>query len=656
MTGTFVYFFVSLEKHDGFILPLSISTVLLCIFLCYYHIQKGLKNAVFAVCLNVFLIAAGFLLFHLHEANHIVYPQYGRDIIVGRVEQKRPLTEERAIIVVKTIKAQNSEREYKASLFLNTDDPEVVPGAIILIRAVFAKVQNKGNPGEYDFASYLKRQHITASGFVESTEVLEVKKDYYHLVWMLKEKLKRLYRDAGFKPENEALLYALTSGDKSLISDEQKLAFQNSGVIHILAVSGLHVGILYMMIFSLLKTVSKTKYGGSLSFLIITVVLVLYAFFTGLSPSVTRAVIMFILIDLTRLLRKPHLIYNVISISAFIIVIADPHYLFEPGFWLSYGAVLSILLFMNLVAPYLREKPVLIKRFFEISLVTLAAQPGTLPLVLLWFKQFPKYFLITNIFIIPFIGIALIYNFVIIILGAIGIPVRFIAKPLDWLITYINLVPEFVSGLNSAVFSGINITFIMVLLLYGLFIAVIMLLYRQNPGLIKHIAVLGIALILLSGFTSYQTEKRREVVLFNSGSTIIADRSGKTCTFYHSNLDEPDQCVEDYVNSTGIQNVNEEHLKKFTYAGEQLFQLVSDRNERMMGLPVQRYLLFETFPKDLISALPYIKQCIILRSCSYYDREKIKDWCKTNTISYHDIREDGAFVIVLTQGTISLPP
>ncbi|MFC0877979.1 ComEC/Rec2 family competence protein [Saccharicrinis sp. FJH2] len=647
IAGIFVFHFLSHLwdcSNNWFLLVLAI---LIALFLLYYHCRKTSRSFVFGITLNVFLLISGFLIFSTHESNTIIYPEIGKYTVVAKVEHKRILSEGRSIIVIKTLQAENSIKSYKASLFWQHDDPEVIPGAVVLIRATCNTVKNKGNPGEYDFASYLRRQHITTNGFVQSVEILEVRKDYFHIVWVLKERLKKLYQNAGFRPENAALLYALTSGDKSLISDEQKEAFKNSGVIHILAVSGLHVGIMYMMIFALLKPLSKRKYGRFVSFFVILVILMIYALFTGLSPSVTRAVIMFILIDLTRLLRKPHLIYNVIAISAFIIVIADPHYLFEPGLWLSYGAVLSILLIMNLAAPYLREKPKVLKRIFEVALVTIAAQPGTLPLVLFWFKQFPKYFLVTNLFVIPFIGIALIYNFVIIILGIFGVPLEFISKPLDWLITFINLVPEMVSGLNDAVFSGINISFEMVLLLYSIFIVLITMMYRQNLKLLKHVSVLGIALILFSGFSGYKSEKRREVVVFNSSSIIIAERAGKTCIFYTPTMDEPDQCTTDYVNDTGIQGSYAERLKNFQYAGGELFQLVSDRKDRLMELPVKRYLLLEAFPYNLSVAKPYIKQCIILRSCNYYDTEKIVDWCDKNNISYYDIKQKGAFLKTL---------
>ena len=645
LCGIFLYHYAQTFWNSRYDWALIVSLTVTGFFLLYYHSRKTLKPVIFSGVLNCFLIVCGFAIFNTHESKTIIYPEYGNYTIVGQVEQKRVLSGDRSIIVIKTLQAKNSTKSYKASLFLKQDDPDVIPGAIVLIGATFIAVNNKGNPGEYDFASYLKRQHITANGFVQSVEVLAVRNNYFHSVWTLKENLKMLYRNAGFKPENAALLYALTSGDKSLISDDQKEAFRNSGAIHILAVSGLHVGILYMMIFALLKPVAKIKYGRLISFFVITSILGIYALFTGLSPSVTRAVIMFILIDLTRLLRKPHLMYNVIAISAFIIAFIDPHYVFEPGFWLSYGAVLSILLIMKLVAPYLREKPVVIKHFLEISLVTIAAQPGTLPLVLYWFKQFPKYFLITNIFIIPFIGIALIYNFIIIILGALGIPLEFIAKPLDWLITYINLVPEKVSGLNDAVFSAINISLSMVILLYGLFIVLIMMLYRQNLRLLKHITLLGIVVILFSGITRYQTEKRREVVVFNTGSPVIADRKGKNGMFYTSTMDETGQCISDFVNASGIQTFKTEHLKNITYAEGEVFQLIKDRNDKLIGLPLKRYLLLETLPKEFNKAAPFIKQCIILGSCNYYDRKRIIEWCENNDIPYFDVKDEGAFVL-----------
>lgn len=645
MGGVFLfnqYRFEDLQMEWSFIALILVVALLIAI-----HHLVSVKSTVYGIILTLFLISYGYLHAFNHDKLCCAEPEFGKCHIACKVLKKRDIDKNRSIVTIRSIPTNSNHKAFRASLFLSQAPENITPGSVMLCKAVLNPLSNEGNPGEFDFASWLKRQHISANGYITDFHIIEQRMTYSWYIWQLKEKLKILYHKAGIKAENAALIFALTSGDKSLIKKDQRQAFADSGVVHILAVSGLHVGMLYLMIFALLKPLNRWKNGKVISFVIVSLLLLIYALFTGLSPSVTRAVVMFIFIDLGRLLKKSHLIYNIILISAFVIALIDPHYLFEPGFWLSYGAVLSILLIMGLVTPLIRNKPGIVKRFYEIILVTMAAQPGTFPLVLYWFRQFPKYFLLTNIFIIPFIGIALIYNFIIIILGAIGVPLKLIAKPLDWLLTYINYIPDTVSGFKNAVWTAININMTSVAVMYLILGLILALFYRQNLKLMKPVALMAILLISFSSFTEYQTQKRREVVVFNAPSVIIAERNGKACTFYNSNMEKPDQCIADYVNNAGIRNVSTQPANKLIYAGGEIFHLVSDGNDPMLVLPVKRYLLLDAFPEDLSKSLPYIKQCIILRSANYYDREKVINWCKENRVPYFNIKEEGAFVINL---------
>ncbi|NNE54598.1 MAG: ComEC/Rec2 family competence protein, partial [Flavobacteriales bacterium] len=194
---------------------------------------------------------------------------------------------------------------------------------------------------------------------------------------------------------------ALTLGDKSQLDKDTRNAFAMAGAMHVLAVSGLHVGILFMVIQKLLKPLSRLKNGSWFKTVILIATLWFYATLTGLSPSVLRTSTMFTFIALASHGGRQSNIYNTLAASAFLLLAIDPHLLFNVGFQLSYCAVIGIIWLQPVIYRVWFIKHKVGNWLWQLTSVSLAAQIATFPLGIFYFEQFPNLFLLTNILVIP---------------------------------------------------------------------------------------------------------------------------------------------------------------------------------------------------------------------------------------------------------------
>lgn len=277
-------------------------------------------------------------------------------------------------------------------------------------RIVFTgKVQNPknaGNPSEFDYENYLHVKGISGTVYLPvggwyKDGVTPLTFRMYALT--LREQIVRLYSRMGFDENVASVLSALTIGDKSELTREIKETYSSSGASHILALSGLHLGVFYMLFSFLLPAWRSKRLYMFLREAVILFLLWMFAFVAGLSPSIVRAALLFTLLSIGRCLRRDISSVNTLSFAAIVILIFSPHSLFDISFQLSFAAVFAILLFH----PYIREifkckiNNTVYNYFADILSVSLAAQIGTFPFIWHAFGSFPLYFLVTNIFIIP---------------------------------------------------------------------------------------------------------------------------------------------------------------------------------------------------------------------------------------------------------------
>lgn len=285
------------------------------------------------------------------------------------------------------------------------------PGQFIAFKGRIQPPSNESIEGDFDYATYLYRNGISGTLWVNSSNwkpypdstavaplnVITVK---------CRKRILDKYREWGLKDEVLAVVAAVTIGYKNELTDELRAVYSSSGASHVLAVSGLHIGILFAVL-SFFFPLSMNRVNIRwVKELIVMILMWCYAFMIGMPYSITRALIMFSILSICRSIRRENSSINALSFAALVILMADTDALFDIGFQLSFAAVLSILLTEPGISKIFRPKNALLKYLWGIVAVSVAAQIGTAPLVILNFSNFSTYFLLTNIVVIPMMFVA----------------------------------------------------------------------------------------------------------------------------------------------------------------------------------------------------------------------------------------------------------
>ena len=330
----------------------------------------------------------------------------------------------------------------------------------------------------------MQRRGIFYSGFVNEYAWKRIENKPGNKVKFLaqatRNRLTDIYISAGMSGEELDILKAILLGDDDTLDPELKTSYSSAGVSHILCVSGMHVGVIFMIINFLLKPLDLFRRSRILKTILVMLVIWIYAHITGLAPSVTRSATMFTFVAIGQLLRRNTNIFHSLFASMFILLIINPLLLFEVGFQLSYLAVAGIVLFQPKLAAVYTCKTRFGNYIWGLVTVSVAAQLGTSPISIYYFARFPNYFLLSNLSVITL-------SFAVIITGISLLPLSLIpviAQYASWLLTkeisLMNRIIRFIEQLPHAVTENIDYHIIQVLILYGVIGCVCLLLYRKS--------------------------------------------------------------------------------------------------------------------------------------------------------------------------------
>ncbi len=412
--------------------------------------------------------------------------------------------------------------------------PDLALGDTLMIRARLIPVSGPMNPGQFDYSKYLARSGIYHQTYLSEDNfkiVGQYKKwTVKRMAFMVHRRLAAILDESGMEDRERATARALLLGDKSQIDDETYQAYSSSGTIHILCVSGLHVGVIFMILDFLLGFLSGSKPAKWARYLVIIVLIWFYAFLTGLSPSVLRATVMFSILIAGRAFSRSTNIYNTLASSALLLLSSDTGMLFDTGFQLSYLAVIGIVSLEPWIRELLVPKGWLLARIWGLMAVSLAAQLMTLPLTIFLFHQFPNYFLFANVLVVPLSGF-IIYAGILLFATQ---PVQFLWKIVCWtfgiMVKGMNETVAFIQRLPYSTLTQLPLDAIGMVLLYIIILAVIYLLvYRVKSA----IYVLLAALIFVSGYRLYLSQqmlRQKQLAVYSipgaSAVGLICERRG----------------------------------------------------------------------------------------------------------------------------------
>ena len=533
-------------------------------------------------------------------------------------------------------------------------------GDRLLVQADFAPPERALNPNGFDYAAYLKRQGIGAVCFIptgtwqmtDRNKAFSIRRE----AGKWQQYLLDVYRKFHIRGDEFSVLAALTLGYTDDLQPDIRASYSATGVVHILSVSGMHVGIIYVVMVFLLGFMNKTQQLKVFKALFIMLFLWVYAFLTGMSAAVIRSTLMFSFIAFATCFERKSQLYNTVFMSALCMLIVNPSYLYDVGFQLSYAAVLSIVFFKPIVDKVYNPTNKVVRFIWIMFSVSLAAQLGTTPFTLYYFQQFPNYFLVTNFIAIPLstliIYLAMGLLFVSFVPG-LSAWIGFLLNKTVWLlnsvIVTIHHLPYSISHISLDLKQSVFLL-LAILCLSGYYFS------RKFTPLVAGL----LSFLLVSVFSlqvNYHTLTTRRMIVYagqkNTHVSFINRNHNNVFTtdsveiqriakafWQNQQLEQPVYIHESAWYKDGFANY--EGLKVLILTGDML-------KKKTTGTPLELdYLILGNRLKPKIEQLMecvHPHKIIVDRSISKWYSEHIKQYCLSRKIRFYAVAEQGAYIV-----------
>ncbi|WP_396633262.1 ComEC/Rec2 family competence protein [Maribacter sp. R86514] len=505
------------------------------------------------------------------------------------------------------------------------------------------------NPHQFDYKKYLENLGVYHSMRIEHDQLVKIKNSQTTLLGIAARArnhiIEKLDKE-NFGADELGVIKALLLGQRSDISEETYTNYQKAGAVHILAVSGLHIGILLLVIQFLLRPLKNIPSGRTLILVLSVLFLWGFAFIAGLSASIIRATTMFTFVAYALYLNRPSNTFNILALSIlFILLFINPNLLFQVGFQMSYAAVFAILYIFPLLKELWFPKNKVVRYFWQLLCVSIAAQLGVLPISLFYFHQFPGLFFISNLIIVPALGLILGMGILVIALSLLN----WLPTQLVWfyneIISLMNSIIAWVAKQENFIFSAISFDFIQLLLSVFVLIMGVELFTKFNY---KRVVFFLLSILCFQGYTifkEYEAHNKSEVlVMHQTRKSLIFNKSGKDLTILTNPDNTPDYLISDYITAERIDSIRYDTLKN-SYAFKDESVLIIDSTGIYPKSSSHKILLTQSPKINLDRLIDSIKPKEIIADGSNYKSyiERWKATCIKNKIPFHYTSEKGAY-------------
>lgn len=434
----------------------------------------------------------------------------------------------------------------KILLFFESDAIQM--GDVVIASTKLEIIQNKNNPGEFDAEKYWGAKSIDLIGFVGEGNYQFLDHVNQSSLSLFFDGLRNFMSNVlsdHLEEEELAVANALVLGDKDFLSAETRKSFASAGAMHVLAVSGLHVGIVLVLLMFFFKQFPRV-FSKNRALIAALLVIWCYAGLTGLSPSVLRATIMFTILSISTLIGRKGNNVNTLFFSAFVMLVWEPMYLFDIGFQLSYLAMIGIFVFYQPISRmfFISYKP--LKWIWDGTSVGIAAQITTFPLSLYYFHQFPNFFLLTNIGMMLLAGVCLSVGLLLSLVSKIGYLSNVVGYLTFLLFSGMLFFVQFIESIPGALAKGFIVSAEMVLLFYSVMLFILIFKDKKQIRL-AGIAVLTVLIVIIQ-VDRYNGHVRKELVVYNSNKLVLSINDGDEihCFYDVAGEKKVNRFLEDY--------------------------------------------------------------------------------------------------------------
>ncbi len=516
----------------------------------------------------------------------------------------------------------------------------------------------------FDYNKYLYNNGYSGQLYISdlsSIKLLQKSDDFKlsHFPKKVNHYCAQKYSASGLNSVSQSIIKALLLGDRTEIDKEVNQQFIKSGVVHILAVSGLHVGIIYMILNGVLSLFFTKK--SHFKWIAVVIMLVGYAFITGFSPSVSRAVLMFSIIQIGQAMQQQLNMYYLVILSAFILLIIQPFFIFNAGFWLSHLAVVGIVAFFPMFNKILKFKFPVWKGAWSIVCVSASAQLGTMPFSFYLFGTFPTYFLLANILILPVVAPLLILSILLLLFSFSSFVSAMIAGVIDDIVSFMISITKWINLLPYSYFDLIWVSLLLMLTLYLLIFYFSQTYLTPNSKNISMSLLFCLTAILILNFQFFEKINSNNLIIYDlrQGFMIDVFHKGRVITIESDEVLEKTKSLyrnglvkELMVKQDTILKLSNEkpQIKKVNFNGQKYF-IIHGFNEKYMPIIKETDIdgLFISRNKnyDFLQSIDFSDSSVVITShdIPFYERLNIENISKGLNYSLYSLRSEGTKII-----------
>ena len=663
--GIVLYQYV--EFFNGVLYALSAIAVLFvaCSYLFRTPNRQYQFRWLFGCGISVFMLVLAYILSAEHEKADVFDSLHRKGIY--RVELTSAPVEKTRSYLCKVDVLQFYDSSWKpahgkAILYFQKDKAvsTLLFGDRLLVQADFAPPEKALNPESFDYAAYLKRQGVGAVCFISTGTWLMTDRNTAFSIrreaGKCQQYLLDVYRKFHISGDEFSVLAALTLGYTDDLQPDIRASYSATGVVHILSVSGMHVGIVYVVMAFLLGFMNKTQKLRVIKALFIMLFLWEYAFLTGMSAAVIRSTLMFSFIAIATCLDRKSQLYNTVFMSALCMLVVNPNYLYDVGFQLSYAAVLSIVFFKPIVDKVYNPTNKVTRFVWTMFSVSLAAQLGTTPFTLYYFQQFPNYFLLTNFIAIP-LSTLIIY----LAMGLLFVPfvpglsawLGFLLNKSVWVLNFVIVTIQHLPYSLSHISTDLKqsaFLFLAIFCLSGYYFS------RKFAPLAEGLSSLLLVCLFSLQINYHTLTSRRMIVYAGQKNTHVSFINRNKNYVFTTDSVEIQRIAKAFWRSQQLEHTVYIHENAWykdgfaSFEGIKVLILTGDILKRKTtGTPLDLdYLILGNRLKPKIEQLMecvHPRRIIVDRSISKWYTGHIKQYCLSRKIGFYAVAEQGAYIV-----------
>lgn len=660
--GLIAAYYISISANFAFVFILMAFGIVLLVY--KFAIATTKKNLVFeaAILFLSFAVGIGILVTHTDSnrknnySNHpTVYEKANWIEIVVREKLKSSPQNNRYIVYVQKINHQSLEGKILITIPKSNNTKEIIVGHRLRFKTKLTKTEKPKNPNQFDYSAYLKNKQIYAQAYVNPEDVFYHKtlsKDIWYYTSKLRTTIVTHLEQSGFDKKALPVAMALLLGQQQDIDSNITKDYQYAGAVHILSVSGLHIGFIVLLINFLMRPIPNTQKGRFLKLCISLLSLGVFGILAGLAPSVVRSITMFSFVAVGHYWRRSTNIYHTLVVSIFLILLFQPYFLFDVGFQLSYAALFFIVWLQPMLANYWTPKNKILQFFWDIITVSFAAQLGTLPLSVYYFHQFPGLFFVTNLLVLPLLSVIMLLGVLVMTIAAFSALPIWCIKPLEWGISLMNSIIHWVASFENFIFTNIPSTFYLMIASYFFLIALVLWWKKKSfkrTALVLS-AIIVVQIILIKNKLDFGNSKEW-IVLNASKKTIICQRIGNEIEVISNAIPNSEivknTVLQNYATGSFSAILKKSPLKNVAYFNGNRI-LILDSSSVYLPNKATDILLLTASPKvNLERIIKNNRPKMVVADASNY-KSLVTLWkqtCNQQKIPFHSTREKGYFSI-----------